>query len=77
MADMSDLGLRFVKKQTRVFPCSVRRVSRCSGCGGVREIKWSCDDCIHSFVNPFDERFCRKGRTATRLCSHFARDDRG
>ena len=36
-----------------------------------RERELTCDDCRHSFVNPFDQRYCILGKTATRLCKDF------
>jgi hypothetical protein len=38
--------------------------------------KFTCDDCIHSFWNPFDQRFCAKGRTANQLCKRFEKKKR-
>jgi len=33
--------------------------------------KRECCQCDHYFTNPFDEYFCKEGRTATRVCKKF------
>jgi transposase-like protein len=33
---------------------------KCRLCGAVTLPKPTCDDCQHSFSNPFDQRFCHK-----------------
>ena len=43
----------------------------CPTCGKMSKVKLTCDDCIHSFVTPFDERFCFKNKTATKICKYF------
>jgi len=50
---------------------NIKRFVLCSHCGAKRRVIPTCDDCRHSFTNPFDQRFCSKGKTATRLCKDF------
>jgi hypothetical protein len=35
--------------------------------------KESCRECNYFFMNPFDEEFCEKGKTATRICKFFCK----
>ena len=49
----------------------IERRVKCKCCGAVSFEKYTCSDCAHSFCNPFDQQYCKKGRTATRICKEF------
>ena len=49
------------------------RKEKCTKCGADIEVKLICEDCEHSFTNPFDELICRKGRTGRVTCKEFRR----
>lgn len=36
--------------------------------------KFSCGDCKHHFMNPFDEMYCSLKHNATRVCKDFKLD---
>ena len=46
----------------------------CPTCGHRHREPAECDDCAHSFRNPFDQLFCELGRKGTRICGKFKWD---
>ena len=45
--------------------------TQCPKCKAFLLRVMTCADCLHSFLNPFDQLLCLEGKTATRVCCLF------